>query len=350
MEPVNVDGLQQLMREIDARDAERSRLAALLGCNSEDVVAAVRRLAGDLTEANARVAAMAGHLTDAQNLARDSQDRARRAESEQAMLSATAEAARKSESRVSERWAGTLKALAEALRCSEHDGAIIDAVTRLREENGHLKNDKGSALAEARDLLDRSAAAMGLSAPEIWSKYRTLTSLPDMITYLGESRLKLRRELDEMAAEMARAADPATVAEAAVKVSAVPCPCCDYSDPGLHNCDDCHGCDDCHDEYGCEFDDEDEDDVEDGDKPTEVVPTALLHSLHSLQTVMATDARDWAATRGDAWLYGIVVGWPPAALKDVAEKHRWTPATVDRLRELRRAVLEAHEPHHAVED
>lgn len=46
---------------------------------------------------------------------------------------------------------------------------------------------------------------------------------------------------------------------------------------------------------------------------------------------MATDARDWAASPPDAWLYGIVLGWNGMAMAEVAARHGWTAADRGRL-------------------
>lgn len=54
----------------------------------------------------------------------------------------------------------------------------------------------------------------------------------------------------------------------------------------------------------------------------------------SVYSIMATDPRDWSVNPVDAWLYGIFVGWPDAALKEVATKHKWSGETLARLQNL----------------
>lgn len=79
---------------------------------------------------------------------------------------------------------------------------------------------------------------------------------------------------------------------------------------------------------------------------------ALYSALGSAHSRMAFDSRDWARTDTDAWLYGIFVGWSEqpdddpsggdvdqgSALEEVAARHRWDAATVERLQMLRAAV------------
>lgn len=85
--------------------------------------------------------------------------------------------------------------------------------------------------------------------------------------------------------------------------------------------------------------------------------TTLAHALTALADVLATDSRDWGRTRGDAWLYGVLVGWDceddhdheqehceGGALDEVAEEHGWNAAQRTRLRELRQAIRDAAQP------
>lgn len=62
-----------------------------------------------------------------------------------------------------------------------------------------------------------------------------------------------------------------------------------------------------------------------------------LHPIESIRSLLATDSRDWGEDRGDAWLWGIVMGWDDedlecSAMELVARKHDWDEATVARLR------------------
>lgn len=82
--------------------------------------------------------------------------------------------------------------------------------------------------------------------------------------------------------------------------------------------------------------------------------TTTAEALTALADVLATDSRDWSRTRGDAWLYGVLVGWDcedahdhelegceGAVLSEVADQHGWTAAQRSRLRELRQAIRNA---------
>lgn len=55
--------------------------------------------------------------------------------------------------------------------------------------------------------------------------------------------------------------------------------------------------------------------------------------IRTLAETMSTDPRDWSVLSNDAWLYGVVVGWGDA-LAEVAERHRWTLGTCERLMHL----------------
>lgn len=60
----------------------------------------------------------------------------------------------------------------------------------------------------------------------------------------------------------------------------------------------------------------------------------------ALRDLLAFSSRDWAAVKGDAWLWGIVFGWDDAegtecdAMDDVAAKHGWDAHDIARLRNL----------------
>jgi len=79
--------------------------------------------------------------------------------------------------------------------------------------------------------------------------------------------------------------------------------------------------------------------------------TTTADALNALRLAATTDARDWSLNRGDAWIYGIVVGWDceeahnheleyceGGALRSVAARHHWTAAQVSQLKELRGAL------------
>lgn len=67
-------------------------------------------------------------------------------------------------------------------------------------------------------------------------------------------------------------------------------------------------------------------------------------ALTSLRNTMASDPRDWAAERRDAWLYGVLVGWSDEAMKEVAAGHGWNEYRVKRVRELRAYVAQITDP------
>jgi hypothetical protein len=61
--------------------------------------------------------------------------------------------------------------------------------------------------------------------------------------------------------------------------------------------------------------------------------------LDVLKRIVVHDARDWSASKRDAWLYGIVVGWKDEALRELQQKYRWDDTSVKRLREQRGAFV-----------
>lgn len=66
----------------------------------------------------------------------------------------------------------------------------------------------------------------------------------------------------------------------------------------------------------------------------------------SLEGVLAQSPRDWSLSKYDAWIYGIVNGWDSSdpgedAMSEVAARHRWDEATVQRLQELHAAFRKA---------
>ena len=67
-------------------------------------------------------------------------------------------------------------------------------------------------------------------------------------------------------------------------------------------------------------------------------PECPFESLHNTIT---SNSRDMSADKRDAWLYGIIVGWKPEAMRSIAERLRWTDDDVKRLRRLRARYLAA---------
>ncbi|MGA5670037.1 hypothetical protein ACPCTG_31720 [Streptomyces pseudogriseolus] len=60
--------------------------------------------------------------------------------------------------------------------------------------------------------------------------------------------------------------------------------------------------------------------------------------------MMRVDSRDWAADRGDAYLWGVLVGWDDDALKEIAVKHRWNEHRVKYVREMRALLAPLTDP------
>lgn len=93
------------------------------------------------------------------------------------------------------------------------------------------------------------------------------------------------------------------------------------------------------------------------DQPMSAPTYDPLGDAHtSLANTIAFCSRDWARDNRDAWIYGIVSGWcdghagtdcegewaDGCALNDVARKHGWDAATIERMVRLRAAWLEAY--------
>lgn len=60
---------------------------------------------------------------------------------------------------------------------------------------------------------------------------------------------------------------------------------------------------------------------------------ALKPWFESAKTTIATDPRDHSIDSGDAWVYGLVLGWGNA-LGEVALRHRWSAFDTKRLQDL----------------
>lgn len=59
--------------------------------------------------------------------------------------------------------------------------------------------------------------------------------------------------------------------------------------------------------------------------------------LRDAANAMATCSRDWSSDYRDAWLWGVVVGWDDASLRELSSKLGWSARTVDKLLECRQA-------------
>jgi hypothetical protein len=64
-------------------------------------------------------------------------------------------------------------------------------------------------------------------------------------------------------------------------------------------------------------------------------------SFESLETAIACHSRDWSTHRRDAWIYGIVCGWSPEAMRELEEQHGWGEEESARLQSLRDAYVRA---------
>lgn len=73
---------------------------------------------------------------------------------------------------------------------------------------------------------------------------------------------------------------------------------------------------------------------------------ALYSALESARNVLAFSSRDWGQLAGDAWLYGILLGWGADpddeggtdAMDEVAAQHGWSTDDVERLKTMHAAV------------
>lgn len=66
---------------------------------------------------------------------------------------------------------------------------------------------------------------------------------------------------------------------------------------------------------------------------------SIENPLESIKQAIVFSSKDYSACKRDAWLYGIVIGWDEDAMLNVAERHKWTPETVARLKRLHEAYL-----------
>jgi hypothetical protein len=57
-------------------------------------------------------------------------------------------------------------------------------------------------------------------------------------------------------------------------------------------------------------------------------------AVNAVRNMMRVDSRDWAADRGDAYLWAVLIGWDDDALNEVATKHRWNEHRVKYVREM----------------
>lgn len=56
--------------------------------------------------------------------------------------------------------------------------------------------------------------------------------------------------------------------------------------------------------------------------------------IESLHDAIVFGARDWSLGSDSAWIYGIIVGWDAASLRELAATYAWSEASVARLQQL----------------
>lgn len=59
--------------------------------------------------------------------------------------------------------------------------------------------------------------------------------------------------------------------------------------------------------------------------------------FESLANSIAGHSRDQSIDARDAWVYGIVLGWDAASLREIAALHGWNDLALARLKRLRAA-------------
>lgn len=64
----------------------------------------------------------------------------------------------------------------------------------------------------------------------------------------------------------------------------------------------------------------------------------------SLHNVIVFHPRDWGKDKGDAWIYGIVIGWDAASLAELEVRHGWKPEDIARLSRLHSAFIHLEKP------
>lgn len=67
-------------------------------------------------------------------------------------------------------------------------------------------------------------------------------------------------------------------------------------------------------------------------------------AVTALRNQMRTDSRDWAAARGDAYLWAVLIGWDDEALEEIAVKHRWNEHRVKYVRKMRALLAPITDP------
>lgn len=55
----------------------------------------------------------------------------------------------------------------------------------------------------------------------------------------------------------------------------------------------------------------------------------MYNSLESIRDTFVKSSKDWGATKQDAWLYGIIVGWDWKSYKELSKMWNWSKDDVD---------------------
>lgn len=66
----------------------------------------------------------------------------------------------------------------------------------------------------------------------------------------------------------------------------------------------------------------------------------LKAAINSVCNALAFLPQDFGEDRREAWIYGVLLGWSPAAMKEVAAKHNWSLERVALLRKYHAVVKE----------
>lgn len=196
---------------------------------------------------------------------------------------------------------------------------ILDSITRLKEENLRLENERGTALAEERVAHDKSMSERE-ALRQAFDGFRHLIhrTLEPLGRPVGMDAVSLHLAVSTAVDEIHKLRDLkyGTADDDDV--------CGDCGAAVCERCELCHDCSNGECETG---------------RAAEAEP--VISALESLTAAIVTDVRDWEANRLDAWIYGVIVGWPPTALDEVASLHAWPDSIKRRLTDLHAAVLAA---------
>ena len=65
--------------------------------------------------------------------------------------------------------------------------------------------------------------------------------------------------------------------------------------------------------------------------------------IEKMSNVMAFGARDWAKNNRDAYLWGLVLGWPQDALEELRFRYGWHKQTCDMFLQIHTTRLGSEE-------